>query len=285
MTEVAIWSLSGKDRSHKIATALGAGASEAGYRALIRMDNAYSRPIGDIAAFYGYQKSFPQIMRDYLAAGKTVVFVDMGYWGRRQGGRFVGYHKVTINGRHPGPYLMKRTRDPSRIMRLGVNPLPWQAPGKHIIVAGMSDKSAESYGLRPEEWERWAVAEIRKHTKRPIHYRPKPSWRGARPIAGSEFHAARASSDATAQTFVDCHAVVTHHSNIAIDALVHGVPAFCWDGAATCMSLQDLAQIDTPLRPDNREQWLANLAWCQWTVGEMASGEMWRTMKRDGMIP
>jgi len=96
---------------------------------------------------------------------------------------------------------------------------------------------------------------------------------------------AQKSSDATPQTFVGCHAVVTHHSNIAIDALVNGVPAFCWSGAATCMSLQDLAQIEKPLRPPAREQWLANIAWCQWTVGEMASGAMWRQLKLDGMVP
>ena len=175
MIEVAIWSLSGKDRSQKIATALGLGASAAGYKALIRMDNYYRQPIGDIAAFYGYQKSFPRIMADYIAAGKTVVFVDLGYWGRRLGGRYNGYHKVTINSRNPDKYLMERNRDASRISLLGIKALPWRTDGDFIIVAGMSDKSANSYGMKPEEWERWAVAELRKHTKRPIIYRPKPS--------------------------------------------------------------------------------------------------------------
>jgi len=224
-------------------------------------------------------------MDDYIAAGKTVVFVDLGYWGRRLGGRYNGYHKVTINSRNPDEYLMKRNRDANRIALLGIKAMPWRTDGDFIIVAGMSDKSANSYGMKPEEWERWAVAELRKHTKRKIIYRPKPSWIAAKPIAGSEFKVAQKSSDATPQTFVGCHAVVTHHSNIAIDALVNGVPAFCWSGAATCMSLQDLAQIEKPLRPPAREQWLANIAWCQWTVGEMASGAMWRQLKLDGMVP
>lgn len=285
MTEVAIWSLSGKVRSQKIADALGAGASATGYKALIRMDSAYrGQPIGDIAAFYGYQKSHPRIMADYLAAGKTVVFVDLGYWDRLKGGRFQGYHKVSINARHPDKYLMKRKRDPSRLHQSKIRVQPWRRPGQHIIVAGMSDKSAESYGLKPEEWERWAVAELHKQTDRPIYYRPKPSWHGARPIAGSEFQKA-IRPDATADVFDNCHAVVTHHSNLAVDALVHGVPAFCWDGAAKCMSLQDLSRIETPHRPDGREQWLANLAWCQWTVGEIRNGSMWLNMKRDRLIP
>ena len=285
MTEVAIWSLSGKDRSQKIATALGLGASAAGYKALIRMDNYYRQPIGDIAAFYGYQKSFPRIMAEYIAAGKTVVFVDLGYWGRRLGGRYKGYHKVTINGRNPDKYLMKRNRDANRITLLGIKALPWRSDGNFIIVAGMSDKSANSYGLKPEEWERWAVAELQKHTIRPIIYRPKPSWLAAKPIPGSHFQPAQKSSDATAKTFAGCHAVVTHHSNIAIDALVNGVPSFCWDGAATCMSLQDLSKIEKPLRPPARDQWLANIAWCQWSVPEIASGAMWRSLKMDKFIP
>jgi len=285
MTEVAIWSLSGKDRSQKIARALGAGASAVGYKALIRMDNVYRQPIGQIAAFYGYQKSFPRIMAEYIAADKTVVFVDLGYWGRRHGGRYNGYHKVAINSRNPDKYLMQYNRDATRIAMLGIKAMPWRSDGDFIIVAGMSDKSANSYGLKPEEWERWAVAELQKHTSRPIIYRPKPSWSGASPIAGSEFQPAPPSSDATAETFNGCHAVVTHHSNIAIDALVNGVPAFCWDGAATCMSLQDLSQIEKPLRPDERDQWLANIAWCQWSVPEIASGAMWRQLKLDGLVP
>ena len=138
MVEIAIWSLSGKYRSQRIALALGAGASAAGYKALIRMDNAYRGPVADIAAFYGYQKCFPQIMADYLEAKKPVVFVDLGYWGRRVGGRFKGYHKVSINARHPDKYLMKRKRDHNRIRRLGIKAGPWQPPGKHIIVAGQA---------------------------------------------------------------------------------------------------------------------------------------------------
>ena len=287
MTEVAVWSLSGKHRSHVIAAALETGARRAGYRTLLRGDSSYKTcgTIGDVAAFYGYQKCFPQMMADYLAADKSVVFVDLGYWSRRRGGRYVGYHKVTINERHPNKYLMTRKRDFSRLTRLGIRAAPWKPAGDFIIVAGMSDKSATSYGMKPEEWERWAVAELRKHTNRPIIYRPKPSWFDAKPIAGSEFKAAKASSDATAETFIGCHAVVTHHSNIAIDALVHGIPAFCWDGAAVCMSSQDLAQIESPMRPDGREQWLANLAWCQWSVEEMRNGIMWQYLKQDGAIP
>ena len=284
MTEVAVWSLSGKARSQSIATALGAGASTIGYKALIRMDSAYRGPVGDIAAFYGFQKCFPKMMADYRALNKTVIFVDLGYWGRRHGGKINGFHKVSVNARHPNAYLMAKARASKRLEQSKVRVLPWKTGGKSIIVAGMSDKSAESYGLKPTEWESWAIAELKKHTKRPIIYRPKPSWRAARPIAGAEFQKPT-SGDADASTFVDCHAVVTHHSNMAMDALINGVPAFCWDGAPTCMSLQDLAQIETPLRPDNREQWLANLAWCQFSVAEIQSGMMWRTMKNDGFIP
>lgn len=280
MLDIAVWSMSGKHRSQVIATALEHGAHAAGHKAKLRDDAAYKEPIGDVAAFYGYQKCFPRMMAEYLAAGKAVVFVDLGYWGRHTGGRFRGYHKVSVGGRHPTDYIMNRKRDPSRLTQLGIRKLPWQKTGRDIIVAGMSDKSAASYGLKPEEWERQAIVELRKHTTRPIIYRPKPSWRGAKPIHGSTFQ--KTTSDLV---FTNVHAVVTHHSNLAIDALQHGVPAFCWDGAAKCMSLQDLSKIESPLRPRGRDQWMNNLAWCQWNVGEMKSGQMWRHLESDGFIP
>jgi len=85
--------------------------------------------------------------------------------------------------------------------------------------------------------------------------------------------------------FKDCHAIVTHHSNVAIDGLFAGVPGFCFDGAAKCMTLQDLSQIEKPIRPPGRLQWLANVAWCQWDINEIRSGAMWRFLGSEGLIP
>ena len=65
----------------------------------------------------------------------------------------------------------------------------------------------------------------------------------------------------------DCHAVVVHSSNVAVDALLAGVPVFCTvPCAAYRMGYADLSKIESPLYPDDREQWAWNLADQQWTL-------------------
>ena len=278
---LTVFWLRGNGRSQRIASALVAGARMAGYKAVLRDDGSYRSPAEPIVAFYGFQKNLPRIMAENIEAGRKVVFVDLGFWWRRHGGRFAGYHKISVNGRHPGKYLMRRNRSNSRIRHLGVEAKPWREEGRHIILAGMSAKSAESYGFQAEEWERRAVVELRKYTDRPIIYRPKPSWLEAKPIPGTTMQ----KGVPLERALSGCHAVVTHHSNVAVDALVAGVPAFCMDGVAVSMSGQQLSRIEEPLFPEGREQWLANIAWSQWNVAEMITGAMWRHLKGEGLIP
>jgi len=144
------------------------GAKLAGYNVKFCYSDEYREPDSHICAFYGYEKNMPGVMADYIAAGRKVVFLDLGYWGRARKSRLEGYHKVAINGRHPGDYLMDKNRDHDRLKKFGIKLRKWQDPGNHILVAGMSGRAAESIGFQPEEWERWAIAEIQKHSNRPI---------------------------------------------------------------------------------------------------------------------
>lgn len=280
--DVAVFVVRGNSRSRMIGPQLAIGAQNAGLRVMLLDSDRYHRPVSKVAAFYGYEGKSPQIMEDYIAAGRRVVFVDLGYWGRREGGRFEGFHKVAIDGRHPSDDQMSRAMPHDRLERFKLRIRPWAENGEHILVAGMSDRISHTLGYEPGQWETETIQKIRRHTDRPIIYRPKPSWRTAFPIRGSEFR------PAGTQTLEDalgkCWAVVTRHSNVAVDAIVRGVPVFAWDGAPAAMASQDLSQIENPYRPGGRKQWLANVAYCQWRVKEMSNGAMWRHLKAERLI-
>lgn len=236
----------------------------------------------DCAAFYGLEGNTPKLFRDF-AAHSAAVYIDLGYWGRREGGRWAGYHKVCVNSRHPNAYYRAIQHSPDRLERFHVEPKPWRRlPQGRILLAGMGDKGAFAEGLRPEEWERWAIAELRKYTPRTIVYRPKPSWKLAKPIPGTLYSAP---AHDVALEIENAWAVVTHHSNVAVEALIAGVPAFCWGGVAFEMSLQDLARIESPLYPDGRAQWMADIAYTQWSIAEMKLGLPWLHLKKEGLIP
>lgn len=238
----------------------------------------------EIAVFYGLEGKIPEIMADF-SLRRAAVYIDLGYWGRREGGRWSGFHKIVVNARHPTAYYRNPQHSPDRFEKFGVSIKPFLRAAKPtpapILLAGMGDKGALAEGFQPEEWERWAIAEIRKHTDRAIRYRPKPSWKEARPIHGTE-HSHR--DTPIEKELEHCWAVVTHHSNVAVDAILAGVPAFCWGGVGREKSLQDLAAIEDPLASTNRYEWAADIAYTQWSIAEMRTGAPWRHLRQENLV-
>ncbi len=198
------------------------------------------------------------------------------------GGRFTGYHKVSVNGRHPTAYFQARKHSDERINRFAIRPEPWKTDGRTILVAGMGPKGSRAEGYAPQGWEKEAIALLRKHTGRQILYRPKPNVPHSQPIPGSLM----VDKDIPLEIALrNVHAVVAHHSNAAVEALAMGRPVFVVEGVALPMGLCDLRKIETPAYPGGRRQWLSDVAWTQWSVEEMASGRAWRYLKDEGLVP
>jgi hypothetical protein len=83
------------------------------------------------------------------------------------------------------------------------------------------------------------------------------------------------------EALASARAIVTHHSNVAVEALAAGVPVHCFTGAAAACSvpLDRLCE-----RPEGREQFLADVAYLQWSLDEMRSGAYWAHIKERGVI-
>lgn len=269
-------------RHDLICSAMLEGIAACGDRVVEIRDEFYQGPNHPVAVFYGLKGRCAQAFSDYRHHNKPVVYIDLGYWGRVEGGKLYGFHKLAVGARHPTDYFQRVKHTPNRFHHHGLRIKPWQREGRHILVAGMGAKAAAFEGFRPTEWEQKAVDELRKHTDRPIIYRPKPSWHYPEGIEGTLLST---KEQPLADVLQNCHAVVSHHSNVCVDALVEGVPVFCWEGVASVMGLKDLSLIETPVYPDGREQWCADVAWTQWSVAEMRSGAAWRYLKSEGLVP
>lgn len=276
---VAVYVMSGHRRSRMCCEAMLAGIMQTGDRASLIPHTEYRSPEHDACVFYGFIPDLQKIMADYNAAARPAVYIDLGYW-KREG--LTGYHKIAVGARHPTAYFQRRKHDYSRVKALGVTLSPWPKHGRHILLAGMGSKaSVIAEHVAFESFERWAVETIRSHSNRQIIYRPKPSCKNSRPLNGTIYSPKEQDLSRVLQ---DCHAVVTHHSNVAVDALIAGVPVFCWHGVAAPLGLQDLTQIETPRYPDDRAQWLNDVAWTQFSVPEMAAGVPWRHLKDEGLL-
>ncbi len=68
--------------------------------------------------------------------------------------------------------------------------------------------------------------------------------------------------------------VVTMNSNSAVDAVLAGVPAISMDRGSMAWDVTTHSFEAEPIRPV-REDWMRRLAYCQWSLEEIASGEAW----------
>jgi hypothetical protein len=117
------------------------------------------------------------------------------------------------------------------------------------------EKDAEKF-YQVSNWLKNTVDEIKKYSDREI-------------IVSYRFDEKKA-YDYFDETFV----VVTYHSNVGIDAMINGIPCIF-----TCQQRQfsKISEIDNPPYPENI---LYNLAYYQWNVYEMKSGEAWSFLNK-----
>lgn len=272
-------------RAHVLCEAMVSGVTKAGDK-VISVTPAVNYRGGihaDVAVFYGLKDNLMRVYKEYIAAGKKTILMDLGYWGRTEGGRLSGYHRVVANNLHPNYYYQMITHDSNRFLKFNVDVKPKDVSGDHVLLAGMSEKAAWVFDLKPLEYEKRMITEIRKHTDKPILYRPKPSWKGAAPLPGTTYSPPdEPLQDALDRSFV----VVTHHSNVAIDAIVNGKPCIVTGhgvGMAVSTSLDCLEEPYFPYE-EKRMKWLSNIAYTQWNVKEIQAGKPWKHLKKEGVL-
>lgn len=218
----------------------------------------------DVAVCYGWK------LHQRYANYPRFVYADLGYWHRETS------YRLVVDGWSPHLYV-RAGLPASRLKRLGVEVQPWRTGGDTITIAGSTGKSSVEHGLAYRAWEIDVVRQLQGCGKR-IAYRPKPTDRDKAPIAGAEYDVGP----------IDCAlrrscAVVTHHSNAAVEALVAGVPVHCETGVAAAFSVP-LAEVANPPLLEGREQFLADTAWLNWSLDEMRSGAAWAHMKERGLL-
>lgn len=245
--------LSGARKHQKrIAEAMSQGVRAAGDRLVTGLK-------ADACVAYGWKHH-----RTYEAY-PGFAYADLGYWQRE------AYYRFAVNGWSPERYV-RQGLPATRFERLGLRIKPWRTNGREIVVAGSTAKACADHGMAYQSWERQVIARL-TGCGRPVVYRPKPNDGNATPIAGT------LDRRPVSEMLASAYAVVTHHSNTALDALLAGVPVHCETGAAAAFSVP-LEQIaDAPLL-DGREQFLFDVAWLQWTLDEMRTGECWKHLRQ-----
>lgn len=190
---------------------------------------------------------------------RTFVYWDRGFCRRifatwlPRSASGSGYYRWTINA-----FQMQTIRSvpKDRWLALKTPTAPWNEGGKHIVVAVPSATYHAFH--RTHDWEQKTVETLKRYTDRPLIIREKLC---ERPLADD---------------LKGAHALVTHQSNAAVEAVIMGCPVFVDAGSAAALVGQtDLANIETPIYPD-RKPWLWSLAYSQFSEDELVDGTLWR---------
>ncbi len=210
---------------------------------------------------YGNLRGLNTVLTQAQREGRDWYYGDNGYF---RPGHYDGYYRVTRNAmQHDG----SGEAGPARWQRLDKPLLPWKRGGSFVMVCPPGEVFARVNGFDAARWLAETVETLKRCTDRRIVVRGKPAkgapqaplWKSLR----------------------DCHALVTHSSNSAVEALLFGVPVFCTSPcAARAMGSTELCSIESPRYPDGREAWAWNLAANQWTLDEMRDGTCWAALQR-----
>ncbi len=252
---------SSSDKTNLIGVAMGKGAAAHGHE--VHYHGRFDGKVHtDLCIAYGWINELTdQVFSKHTEAGVPFVFVDLGYWDRGA----EGHYRVGINDWDTAKH-MKRGMPSDRFDRLRV-PVrnDWNPGASQILIVGMSGKAAWTHGYKEGEWEhntkQFLIGNARPGFDFYVRQKPNKQNRRMAPIE----------EDLKESCFV-----VSHHSNVAVDALVAGIPYYAKKGVGSLLSPKELDPklFDQPWFPEQQDKMnlLYDIAYAQWTPSEMRSG-------------
>jgi len=216
----------------------------------------------DLAVIWGHR--MPHIIRGQKRIGQDYLVMELAYFGDR---RRV-FVSLGFNGLNGHAEFLAKGMPGDRWAKHGVPVSPWKEGGDYILVMGQVTGDA-SLATCPDYpgWLREACEKAKAYGL-PVRYRPHPLQRSA------EQHPAEVLGGSLEEALAGAAAVIAWNSNSLVDAVLAGVPVIAGDRGSMAWPVAAHEIGADLIRPD-RTQWLHDLAYCQWTHAEIASGEAW----------
>jgi hypothetical protein len=223
--------------------------------------------------FHGRMAGNKTVWNHYRSQNKSVIVIEVG--GIDRGVTW----KVGLNGINRDAYFGPSDMDDLRSRKLGLRLKPWRQHGDYILICGQHDKSLQWQNMPAmSNWFLQTYDNVRKYTDRPIVFRPHPRCRlpeierGLKYVYRQDPRHINGTYDDFDMKFENVWATISCSSNPGPQSIIAGVPAFVSKSSlAHDVGNSDWNNIESPLMPD-RQQWLNNYAWTEYTVKEIQSG-------------
>ena len=240
----------------------------------------YHDPTADVAVIWsmlwaGRMRPNQEVYTTFRHQSRPVIVAEVGMLQRGQ------TWKIGINGTGISSYNFDNLIA-GRADNLNLKLHPWRN-GSNIVIAMQRQDSEQWHGQPPmNQWLESTVAEIRKHSDRPVVIRPHPRSGCNIPsgclIDRPQFNAGSYDDFDFDRVLESAHCVVNWNSGPGSQAVIAGVPAFVGPSSlASPIANWNLAQIENPPRSE-RSVWLEQLAHTEWTVEEIKTGLPFRRL-------
>jgi hypothetical protein len=213
---------------------------------------------GDVLVIWNRYGHWHDMATRFEHEGGTVVVAENAYLGLDRSDRQrYALAKWGHNGSGVWPI-----GGPERWDALGIPLQPWRTQGTHVLVCPNRGFGRPDM-IMPGTWVESTAKELQRWTRRPVRVRPHPGNAPPKVPLANDLR--------------DAWAVIIWASSAGCEALVAGIPVYAcgpyWvAGPASCKKLRT---IDNPEPPD-RLPAMHRLAWAQWHVTEIASGEAFK---------
>lgn len=239
----------------------------------------------DVAVTFGIEKAATprglhvgEIAKAQAAYGGDHLVIERGFIQREH------YFMVGWGGLNGRADFCNDTMPSDRRDQLGLNIEPWRSTGRHIVLCGQVPWDASVQHTDHNAWCRHTALDIRRFTDRPIIFRPHPLVpNGTIDMSGTDVIFTK--NESLAEDLRNAWCVVTYNSNSAVESAILGIPVFAFDRGSMALPIANraLEHIESPMAPD-RQAWLNNLAYTQWTLHEMSLGLPWLHLSKDRKI-
>lgn len=145
---------------------------------------------------------------------------------------------------------------------------PWRQQSGYALLIGQKAGDASIRHLNIIRWYQERAKEA-KALGLDVHFRKHP--RGGLPGGLPKW--VTYSSGALLRTLAGASCCITCNSNTAVEAVLNGCPTIATDAGSMAWEMcgHKVGEMVAP----SRERWAARLAWCQWTLDEIAAGVCW----------
>jgi len=233
-------------------------------------------PIDNTISFRSLAKR--KIINDCKKSGRTFYYIDTGYVGNLIKKKL--WHRVVKNDvQHSNIFnvpedrwLKIKAKSPE------LEFVEWRKNHKgKILLVTPSEKPCKYYQIDRDRWVKDTIETLKRYTDREIIIRDK----------GARHERVGTGSVPWYLIKEKIYATVTYQSIAAIESVCVGVPAFTMQKtAADSVTSQDLSKIESPYYPakEQVEKWQHWLAYCQYHIKELGSGQAVKIMEKYGLL-